>query len=333
MKKTVSVIVPAYNAEQTIEKCIDGILNQTYKPTEIIIIDDGSTDSTSEILSRYEKENMNVIVLHQSNAGVSSARNAGLKRTSSDYIVFIDCDDVVEERYIETLLFFSEYDYVTCGFHIQDAQKNWRDIVFEDEAQTIDVIRTHPSTYLGKYYFGSPWAKLFSKSIIEENGLWFHEDVHKGEDILFNMEYLSFARNVRIVPMCDYYYTFQEASLSHSRHPYAWKWRIDQERVINDFFCSTDEKEVLFILNRDFDLLQMMIGENSNCNSIIREIYTDPFFKECIHHKKTTGSFGERLLLVALEYNHYDFFIKCFHFITTIRCFLVHNKKTNVKNN
>ena len=103
-EKLVSVIIPAYNIEDYIGRCLDSVLSQTYKNLEIIVIDDGSSDRTGEILDDYEKKNHRMKVIHKENGGVSSARNIGIDRANGDYIGFVDGDDRVDPKLFETLV-------------------------------------------------------------------------------------------------------------------------------------------------------------------------------------------------------------------------------------
>ena len=97
----ISVVVPIYNVEAYLEKCINSIINQTFSDLEILLIDDGSTDSSSDICDRYGSMDTRIKVLHKKNGGLSSARNAGIDLSKGDYLCFIDSDDYIDERYIE----------------------------------------------------------------------------------------------------------------------------------------------------------------------------------------------------------------------------------------
>ena len=103
MKKLISVVLPIYNVENYIEKCMESVLNQTYKNIEIILVDDGSPDNCPIICDQYVKEDNRVKVVHKENGGLSDARNAGIKVANGDYITFIDSDDYVDKDYVEFL--------------------------------------------------------------------------------------------------------------------------------------------------------------------------------------------------------------------------------------
>ena len=103
MEDLISVIVPVYNVEKYLNKCIDSIINQTYKNLEIILVDDGSQDSSGKICDEYTKKDNRIKVIHKENGGVSSARNIGLNNATGEWIAFIDADDWVDEEYLQTL--------------------------------------------------------------------------------------------------------------------------------------------------------------------------------------------------------------------------------------
>ena len=120
-EKLVSVIIPAYNIEDYIGRCLDSVLSQTYKNLEIIVIDDGSSDRTGEILDDYEKKNHRMKVIHKENGGVSSARNIGIDRANGDYIGFVDGDDRVNPKLFETLVKLingENADIAHCGYQM-----------------------------------------------------------------------------------------------------------------------------------------------------------------------------------------------------------------------
>ena len=120
-EKLVSVIIPAYNIEDYIGRCLDSIISQTYKNLEIIVVDDGSRDYTGEILDNYAKKDRRIKVIHKENGGVSSARNKGIEAAEGDYIGFIDGDDLIEPGMYKTLVDLLEEenaDIAHCGYQM-----------------------------------------------------------------------------------------------------------------------------------------------------------------------------------------------------------------------
>ena len=117
--KSVSIIVPIYNAQIYLEKCISSILSQSYKDFELILVDDGSKDESGKICDKWQKKDERIVVIHQENQGVSSARNEGLKRASGTFITFADADDIMKQNYLEVLVNEqdkSNADFVVAAF-------------------------------------------------------------------------------------------------------------------------------------------------------------------------------------------------------------------------
>lgn len=110
----ISIIIPVYNVEQYLPKCLDSIINQTYKNLEIILIDDGSTDRSGEICDKYKNEDKRIMVIHQLNGGVSGARNTGIEVAKGKYILFIDSDDWIEKDYVSSLFTYAGDDTIVC---------------------------------------------------------------------------------------------------------------------------------------------------------------------------------------------------------------------------
>lgn len=318
----VCVIVPIYNAEKTLENCLNSIINQTVQADEILLIDDCSTDNSRFICEEFQSKYNNIQVINNTvNKGVSYSRNIGTEKSKCDCLLFIDSDDYIGDDYIETLLSYSDADFVTCGYHFQNIQGAWEEKLFCEEFVSTDIIKKMPSKYLGKYYFGAPWGKLYKKRIIEEYQVKFDINMKNGEDILFTFDYLQHTKSVRIISLASYYYTYQESSLSHKRYPDFWKWRIIQEKRINHFFCPVSNEEKNYLLTRQFDLLQSTIAYYDglwNNRDIALFIRNDLFIKP-IGFKKKHGDKNEKKYLWLLETHHYIEYKKIKTFIYNIK--------------
>ena len=308
----ISVIVPVYKAEEYLPACIDSVLAQTYKDFELILVNDGSPDHSGGICDEYAMRDVRIRVIHKENGGVSSARNEALDIAVGEYIVFVDSDDTVAPDYLELLYKWRSYDYVTAGFAWQDSKGTWHKRIFEEGAATIDAVRTLPSQYLGKYYFGSPWATLMKRELITKNKLRFDPSVHFGEDTLFIISYLAYASSLKIVPFCGYYYHYRTASLVNKPNTKRWIWRVCAEQAIASFFCILEERECTFLRNRQLSVLMNLVEEYAvqNDSTILKEIYTHPFFAQCIAEKRKEGSFRERLFILLMDRGNYAFYKK-----------------------
>ncbi len=311
MIQKVSVIIPAYNVEKKISTCLNSVLAQTYENKEIIVVNDGSTDHTAEICDKFQKENQCIKVIHQLNSGVSVARNVALMNATGEYIVFVDSDDTVSPNYIEELMNWSEYDFVTAGYNWQTPELEWKKRIFRESNITQTELKKYPSEYMGKYYFGSPWATLMKKKIIDEKRIRFDEKIHCGEDILFIFQYLKCIKSIKILPYCGYYYHFYPSSLVHTKYKEFWKWKIQVETEIYNFFkdCRGTEKEAL--LNRFFDVLRDLLRDYYGYMSMEEMflLYKNPFFTSAIEYKKKhCGQVRDWVLIFAMEHKNYKIY-------------------------
>lgn len=207
MEQLVSVIIPVYNAAEYIEECLDSIIAQTYDKLEIIIIDDGSTDNSVDIIRKYVQTDKRIVTAFQKNSGVSVARNNGLKIANGYYICFIDSDDFIDKDYIEILVNnIGQYDCLSCG----------RKVVSSDSKKILSIENSFNFTVNGKQeildeymkspifrqsFFG-PWCKLYLTSIAKT--IEFDKDLKFGEDIVYNIGYLKEVTSIKTIDYCGY---------------------------------------------------------------------------------------------------------------------------------
>ena len=189
---TLSVIIPAYNAQDSIRRCVDSILRQEVEYLELILVDDGSTDGTSGLLDGMAKEDARVKVIHTPNGGPGAARNRGLEAASGEWIAFIDADDTCEDGYFVKVLEATDADLI-----IQGQEKHLR-------YEKADIPRAIAENALLEK--GSPWGKLFRRERIAEKGIRFPENYRYGEDTIFFLRYLGTCENIRCIGECGYRY-------------------------------------------------------------------------------------------------------------------------------
>lgn len=217
----ISIIVPIYNVEKYIRKCIDSILNQSYINFELLLIDDGSTDSSFNICKEYESTDKRVKVYHKKNGGVSSARNMGLEKAKGEWITFIDSDD-----YLLNNQFLEDLEKATHNLHIDYCLTSGctkfgqEKIVFDKAGVQLptDVILEH-IIGLNQIYL-SPWGRLFKTSIINNNKIRFLEGLHYAEDCYFNIEYLTHVKYTSVIDNKGYYYRENSSSITHNYRSY-----------------------------------------------------------------------------------------------------------------
>ena len=174
--KFISIIIPMFNSEETISRTIDSILAQTYKNFEIIIVNDGSTDNSKEIVESYKKSYKNIILINDKNFGPSHARNIGIKKSKYDYIMFIDADDTIEKTCLTDMVkYLDDYDLVISGFTRILSNKKITYVPKLNSNNTEEFL-------IKNHIFWSPCFKLFNKNLISN---YFDESLVISEDLKF----------------------------------------------------------------------------------------------------------------------------------------------------
>ena len=250
----ISIIVPVYNVEKYICRCIDSILAQTYKDFELILVDDGSTDSSGKICDDYKERDKRIKVIHKENGGLSSARNVGIDVAEGDYIGFIDSDDYIRKDMYEILykcIQKNNCDISICNYLFIDEDGNGvthmnNDLPIKDEIISGYEAIEKMCSYKGFYYI-TAWNKLYNKHIISSNKFPIgrvHEDVFNSYKILFN------SNKVGCVYEPLYYYTINSNGITHKAFNikrldilYAYIERIKFSKINNlDLLKITTEK-------------------------------------------------------------------------------------------
>ena len=210
-----SVVIPVYNAAHTIRRCVESIVNNTFKELEIILIEDGSKDDSWKVCSELAEEFSNVIALHnKKNSGVSYTRNRGLECASGQYTMFVDSDDWVDPSYYETFArVLEQYNsqFAICGYVNHDEKQNgridefrWTNFDGEQEVTLQSVLKELYDDCLLQQL----WNKVFITSVIKENNIRFDESISIGEDFRFILEYLKVSEieNVVLINNALYHY-------------------------------------------------------------------------------------------------------------------------------
>ena len=203
MKNLISVIIPVYNSEKTLDKCINSILNQTYNNYEIILVNNSSTDSSKEIINKFIKNYKSIKYFNINEQSVGKARNKGLSVANGEFICFIDSDDIVHKNYLKTLIDnINKHDMSICAFtnNIKKMTDSNKSITHLNQSQALEHILNNRKIQ------GYVWNKLFKSNIIKNNNLQFNETLKIGEDIDFVFEYLKYCKNIIYVNKKLYYY-------------------------------------------------------------------------------------------------------------------------------
>ena len=282
MNKMVNVIVPVYNCEQYLEKCIDSILGQTYKNLEVIIINDGSSDSSYEIAENFSKHDQRIKLINQENKGVSAARNRGLENSRGEYVLFVDADDYIENNMIELLVNDSEKhnaQITASGLFKGESYPDHRvkplvKIAFNVNETTIlnnEELRCIFPKKLSTAVFHSPVAKLYRLDYLKQNNASFDTDLSFGEDYLFNLPlFRNLDRFVYIGKPLYHYMIYSDNTLSkrHRADMFEIKLKLFNETsaILNSWNKGKNDFDKYiydFFFN---DLLAVLTNESSPSN-------------------------------------------------------------------
>lgn len=230
----VSVIIPVYQVQQYLARCLDSVLCQTLPCIEILLVDDGSKDSSGEICDHYAKKDERIKVIHQQNMGLGLARNTGLLHARCAYVAFLDSDDYVAPNMYEILYreaTLHHLDFVGSGEcmvgpadAVQRRAYVQQPTLFETEQEVrtllLGSLGAPPNSATDAAYGMSVWKNLYRKEVIDQHGLRFEsERQFISEDILFNMEFLFHTKRAAMLPDCLYYYCMNGDSLTKSYRP------------------------------------------------------------------------------------------------------------------
>ena len=305
MDNLISVIVPIYNVEKYLDRCIKSIVNQSYKNLEIILVEDGSPDKCGEICDKWKKKDERIKVIHKENGGVSSARNVGLKYANGEYITFVDSDDWLKDDMIEHLLkklIDNNVDISICTCIVATNKSMW-----DPNAGRKDCIITKKEAIKRLLYkeFCVVWGTLFSRNVIE--GIFFREDISNNEDsyFLFN----SFKKAKKIYKSCEAKYIYnrqQEASITKNKNK---KMALDQVKVAN--LIKDDLKNKLSEYEKEYSFYKFCALYNLNRDFIDMNMFDDltikkykielkEYYKKIIFNNKVKNKLKMKTTLLIL---------------------------------
>tara|TARA_R110002111_G_scaffold17183_1_gene43320 strand:+ start:634 stop:1593 length:960 start_codon:yes stop_codon:yes gene_type:complete len=309
MNPKISIIVPVYNAENYIAKCIKSVMMQTYKNLEIILINDGSVDNSLEICNSFKKIDSRIHVINQENEGTSSARNKGLLAATGQYIGFIDGDDIIEERMYEILMSsLLNYDlkFVECDFVKSDNYKPFKFENFKIEIQNVDEAISR----IEKPGFYNVWTKLFDSELIK--GITFlHGKIH--QDALFISDVYKKVRKIGYINLPLYIYTSNNESITRTNYNLKKVHGIDiilkTNENLSKIATTTQNKlllKKLLVKYLVFNYVQLF-----NNNSLDKDKYYRKKIKKIIQKKATFKDYNLYVLLIKfLPSKFYEIFHK-----------------------
>lgn len=309
-KEKVSIIVPVYNVEQYVKRCIESILNQTYKNIEIILVNDGSTDASGEICERYAKENENIIYIEKENGGLSDARNVGLIHSTGDYICFVDSDDYIDNRYVEILLngvSQDKSDIAVCNFEkvfdlgIKKQTSYEYKISYMNSLEALKELLQFPRKgFVTNHMVTKIYRRELFRNIKFPVGRNF-------EDIGTTYKLICISKKIAIIPLKLYYYYSREDSIMKQMSVKSMKDKLYLARERDAYITENYDQ-----LRNDCNIYMY-----KNCIYITKELIkkqgkfvrNDPFYvelkKELKKRKvKTSLSFKEYVVLFCVFCNN-----------------------------
>ncbi len=243
MNEKVSVIIPVYNSEKYIAKCLDSVIKQTYQAHEIIVINDGSKDKSQEIIDKYVEKHPNLIkAIKQENKGVSKTRNEAIKKAEGDYVMFIDNDDFIDKDYIETFAKEAksgDYDVVLGGYRRPN-----------EEGKVVKQLQL-PQEEWAKFMIFAPWARIYKKQYLIENDITFLT-VNIGEDVYFNMQAMLLSDKIKIIDYIGYNWYFNSASVSNTTQKNIKNLQVYE--LLNSCYDVLKQKN---ILEKHYEIIEM----------------------------------------------------------------------------
>lgn len=224
-KNFISIIIPVYNAENYLDRCINSILSQTYKNFELILIDDFSTDKSLNICKDFAVRDTRIhLLVNEVNKGVSFTRNKGLNKAKGEFVTFVDSDDWVSKTYLEDFFLFPILnDSIVVQGIFYEFKKNKKKIFFSYPDMCYKVSSNNNGVVENElFHNGCPVAKLYETKIIKSNNILFNESISLNEDHLFVLEYYKYVKNITLLSSMNYHYWFDYFvdSLTKRNHGY-----------------------------------------------------------------------------------------------------------------
>lgn len=297
----VSIIVPVYNAQNSLERCLMSIIRQGYQQWELILVDDGSQDDSLEICKRYSNMDSRIQVIHTDNCGVSSARNTGMENAQGEYIVFVDSDDMIHPDFLSECLSNKE-DLIVTNY------------IKPSKIDSLHYKEDHPELIFQQRGVRTVWGKVFVRKIIEEHHIRFDTNIRYGEDTIFVLQYCLHIKTIA--------YVFQHL-YEYEKPPYYafFKYKTTLDEYLN--ILSILQELTLRLRAKSYNV-DVLYAKNVNaiCGSYIVSLYCAgcysykerKYYVQKLRNAIKTGNHWGlikkiRLLSVLME-THAPFFMK-----------------------
>ena len=326
MMPKISVIVPVYNVEKHLSRCINSILNQTFTDFELILVDDGSPDNCGIICDEYAAKDHRIVVIHKKNGGVCSARNIGIERSKGDFLAFVDSDDYIDVRYLEYLYRFSENDLIAC---IVLCVNGLCESVIPQKLKGFSEFSNLDIPFLYMHFDMFPhYNKLYKSNIIKKNNITFPNFYNWGEDSIFVTEYLKYTSKIVFLDYCGYIYCqnndnslstklrsdiVDEISNSRLECLQNLKSCCNDSKELNEYFCDNIKSNISFFIQRAFE--NKGIGFKKRVKAL-KKFKKNSFVKETI---KDSNKYYNSAISISLRFKTSFLQILCYDFLMFLR--------------
>ena len=247
-----SIIIPAYNVEQFLPKCLDSILRQNHTDFEVIVINDGSTDCSLTVLEGYACKHSNLNVINQDNAGMSTARNRGLEVAKGEYVMFVDSDDWLCDNALESLCPNFNGEDVVC-FNAKKYVEDKNVFVENNRPFTGKVMSgwdyfNSQRLIPAEIHFVCVWQRAYRREFLDANNLRFADGILRAEDDLFSTMVMYHAKSVKAIDLCCYVYRIRQSSITTTVNINRWYDSLRVQEMLADFFVPLKgiDKSVIY---------------------------------------------------------------------------------------
>lgn len=329
--KKISIIVPCYNVEKYLIQCLNSIVNQTYKNLEIICVNDGSTDNTLEILKEYALKDDRIVIIDQNNAGLSGARNSGIKCSTGDYIVFVDSDDFIELNTFEKAIIEAlkdNYDLIIWNYTKEFSNSSVDKLIFDDkeivfnEESCKGILRRRIFGLIGKELskpenadsLVTAWGKMYKSEIIKGNQINFIDTKIIGtEDAYFNALVFKYIKKALYIPLClNHYRKDNESSLTTI-------YKADLSKKWSTLYAYLEDIIVTECLDLDFkhalnnrialSIIGLGLNELANPKGAFAQIKNIGSFLKSNQYRNAYKTL--ELKYFPIHWKFFFFFVKC----------------------
>lgn len=338
MDVKVSIIVPVYNVEKQLDRCVESLLNQTYKDIEIVLVDDGSPDNCPRMCDKYAQADSRVIVIHKENGGLPDARNVGLAVATGKYILFVDSDDWIEKETVEKLtavieeqkVDFVRFRAVLDGrkgipdgspYRYEPSQKMASGLYDKERIakEILPRLLITPDLFLGPVL--SVCFGLYRKEFFDKNGISFDKSIKYSEDSVFSARVVFAAESFVVLDDAFYHYCFNLSSISFGKHDDWWEVAKLRSDYYAKYFADCDKYDFSIQLKRMmiFNVLDglsewKLCDTDSQKLAEIRLVMHDEFTKKAMSSIGLCKvPFKKKIMLYMIKYKMVKLYFNIFN--------------------